>query len=184
MVKLLKQRLDKLDATYLVALGLATLITMAMSWFMISSGFYMIVQEALYPYSNYPVVFFSAGNISMIPIWFSMCLATFMGINEVALTLLKKPLLAKIKMKLVTGIAIMIVVSGVTVAVDYIVWQVAARSNGYTQCPSGTLLLGHKTSSAWAKDEALCYSKEVKYLLPTGTHQQVVEVAEYLNKKH
>lgn len=184
MVVPLDKRHNKVNSTFLLSFTAITLLTITMSWFIVTYWLNELIQATLYPYSDYPVVVYAVGEIVMFPGWVLLCLTTLIGINEIALTLLNKHWLVKVKEKILQVMLVMLVVTVVIIIVDYIVWQVAARSNGYSQCPSGTLLLGHKVSSAWAKDEALCYSKEIKYLLPTGTHQQVVEVAEYLNKKH
>ncbi|CAM3137503.1 hypothetical protein PSAT104721_20005 [Pseudoalteromonas atlantica] len=119
----------------------------------------------------------------MIPGSIVLWLGSFVGVFDILSKLFKKPIYEKVKMKLGQAVGVMLVVSIVTLVANYVTWQIAARANGYTQCASGSkLLVGSKTSSVWSKEEYLCYDYNVDKLLPTGTHEQVLEVAEYLKK--
>lgn len=183
MVKSLKQRFSNIDATFLIALVIAIALTILATWFMASYVLNEIIQGLLYPYSDYPVIVSSSVDILILPAWAVMCLAVLIGISDVLLDLTEKPFFDSLKKKLGLAVGIMLVVSVVTLVANYVTWQVAARSNGYIQCVSGSkLLIGSKTSSVWSKEEYLCYNRDVDRLLPTGTHEQVLKVTEYLNK--
>ncbi|MEJ2912902.1 hypothetical protein [Pseudoalteromonas sp. C12FD-1] len=183
MVKTLKQRFSNIDATFLFAVVFTILLSVGVTWLMISYLFREIIQGILYPYSNYPVIISSTADILMIPGSIVLWLGSFIGVLDILSKLFKKPIYEKVKMKLGQAIGVMLVVSLVTLIANYVTWQIAARANGYTQCTSGSkLLVGSKTSSVWSKEEYLCYDYNVDKLLPTGTHEQVLEVAEYLKK--
>lgn len=183
MVKTLKQRFSNIDATFLIALVIAIALTILATWFMASYVLDEIIQGLLYPYSDYPVIVSSTIDILILPGWVVMCLAVLIGISDVLLNLTEKPFFDSLKKKLGLAVGVMLVVSIVTLIANYVTWQIAARANGYTQCTSGSkLLVGSKTSSVWSKEEYLCYDYDVDRLFPTGTHEQVLEVAEYLKR--
>lgn len=183
MVESLKQPFSNIDATFLIALVIAIALTILATWFMASYVLDEIIQGLLYPYGDYPVIVSSTIDILIFPAWVVMCLAVLIGISDVLLDLTEKPFFDSLKKKLGLAIGVMLVVSLVTLIANYVTWQIAAHANGYTQCTSGSkLLVGSKTSSAWSKEKYLCYDYNVDKLLPTGTHEQVLEVAEYLKK--
>lgn len=183
MVKTLKQRFSNIDATFLFALVITIALTILATWFLVSYALNEIIQGLLYPYGDYPVIVSSTIDILILPGWVVMCLAVLIGISDVLLDLTEKPFFDSLKKKLGQAVGVMLVVSIVTLVANYVTWQIAARANGYTQCASGSkLLVGSKTSSAWSKEEYLCYDYNVDRLLPTGTHEQVLAVAEYLNR--
>ena len=183
MVGSFKLRVNNLDPTFIFAVVFTILLSVGVTWLMISYLFNEIIQGVLYPFSIYPIIVSSTADILMLPGCVVLWLGSFIGVFDILSKLFKKPIYEKIKMKLGQAIGVMLVASVVTLVANYVTWQIAARSNGYTQCASGSkLLVGSKTSSVWVKEEYLCYDYNVDRLLPTGTHEQVLEVAEYLNK--
>ena len=181
MVESFKQRLNNLDATFIFAVFFTAIISIVTTWLMVSYLFNEIVQGVLYPYSDYPVIVSSTADILIVPGLIAIWLAVFIGISDILLKLFKKPFYEKLKIKLGLAAGLVLIISVIAFVTNYFTWQVAAHSNGYTQCASGSkLLLGSKMSSAWSKEESLCYDYNVDILLSTGTHDQVVEVAEYL----
>ncbi|KPZ52887.1 hypothetical protein [Pseudoalteromonas sp. P1-25] len=183
MVKTLKQRFSNIDATFLFAVVFTILLSVGVIWLMVSYLFGEIIQGILYPYSNYPVIISSTADILMIPGSIVLWLGSFIGVLDILSTLFKKPIYEKVKKKLGLAVGVMLVASIVMLITNYVTWQIAARANGYTQCASGSkLLVGSKTSSVWSKEEYLCYDYNVDRLLPTGTHEQVLAVAEYLKR--
>ena len=183
MVDSFKLRLNSLDPTFIFAVVFTILLSVGITWLMISYLFSEIIQGILYPYSIYPIIVSSTADILMIPGSIVLWLGSFIGVFDILSKLFKKPIYEKVKMKLGQAVGVMLVVSIVTLVANYVTWQIAARANGYTQCASGSkLLVGSKTSSVWSKEEYLSYDYNVDKLLPTGTHEQVLEVAEYLKK--
>ena len=181
MVKSFKQQLNNLDTTFIFAVLFTVIISIVTTWLMVSYLFNEIVQGVLYPYSDYPVIVSSAADILIIPGFIAMWLAVFIGISDILFKLFENTFYEKLKAKLGKAVGIVLIISIIAFVTNYFTWQVAAHSNGYTQCASGSkLLLGSKISFAWSKEVYLCDDYNVDKLLSTGTHDQVVEVARYL----
>jgi hypothetical protein len=172
----------KLTSSFFISLLLITLLTIGMTWFITSYWLNEFVQGILYPYSDYQIIVSQFGNVLMIPGWILMCLVSILGFNEIALTFSKNDFFSKLKSKSLLGMLVLVIFSVVAVIADYLIWKSAALANGYSKCPSESrLLLGSKTSSAWSKEQYLCYDYNIDLILSTGTHQQIIEVTKYLS---
>ena len=106
------------------------------------------------------------------------------GVTQALITLFDHSWLKAIKKKLFLPLGVMLAISIITLAADLVIWPMVAKSQGYSTCPYDTLLFGQKMSTAWSKKEAFCYDKGVQSRLSTGTFEQVVQVAKYLDSKH
>ncbi|SBS25836.1 hypothetical protein MSP8887_04002 [Marinomonas spartinae] len=178
----MKGSLSKIDSKELWIVVAFFVMTVVFTWSPIDT-FNEVFQTELYPYSKYPVVVHTLGQVILIPGFFLMWAMAIGGINKVFLTLFGKNVFKILKGKLNLLIVAMLIVSIAVIVLDTILWPIAAKANGYSPCPYDTLLFGSKISTAWSKKEAYCYDTGVKSRLSTGTFEQVVEVAKYLDSK-
>lgn len=173
-----------LNTSFFISLLFIILLAIGMTWFIASYWLGEFIQGVLYPYSDYPVIVSQFGNVLMIPGWTLVCLASLLGLNEIALGMhsTQKAFFMKVKSKSLQCMFVLIIFSVIAVVADYFIWKGAAQNNGYAQCPSGSrLLLGSKTAAVWSREKRFCYDNDINHILSTGTHEQVVAVAKYLD---
>lgn len=183
MVGVFRKKDGKINLKVISSFSFVILLTILANWMMISYMFSETIQEILYPYSGYPIIVYSVGEVLTFPGWAVLCLTTILIINHILFELFKKSLFVKIKARLQQAVAFILVISVILIIAEFIGWPLAAKKNGYYQCPKNTLLLGYKASTAWAKNISLCYDAEIKERLPTGTLKQVKQTAQYLENR-
>ncbi|SBS33507.1 hypothetical protein MSP8886_02774 [Marinomonas spartinae] len=179
----MKNRLSNIKSKDIWVVIAFLIMTLAYTWFMVAIGFNEVVQEIMYPYSSYPVVLHTAGELIILPIWILMWVLILGGVNHLLLTSFEKNIFKVFKRKLMLFLFGVAIISVLVFALDVLIWPISAKANGYFPCPYDTLLFGSKISTAWSKKEAYCYDKGVQARLTTGTFEQVVQVAKYLEGK-
>ncbi|KKO48288.1 hypothetical protein VT06_12155 [Arsukibacterium sp. MJ3] len=58
-----------------------------------------------------------------------------------------------------------------------------AEQAGYQPCPTSTLLSNRVTYTAWVKNEALCYDRDVRRIISRGTPDETAQVEQHLQAR-
>ena len=186
MVKLIEDEPGDINvAGYFSALVLLILFNVATTWYLFSYGLDYTLQSLSYPYSGYPVIVYSNDSLAAPILWLMLFMLLVMGVFRGVYELFKKPWLKKIFDYTQIALCVTVVLVILAFFVNSIIWKSAAREHGYIKCPrfNTTLVKFSKVSTAWTKEESLCHDYQVGEALSSGSHEDIIETAEYLKNR-
>ncbi|SBS33501.1 hypothetical protein MSP8886_02772 [Marinomonas spartinae] len=92
----MKSKQHKVDSKYIWSLIAFFIMALFFSWSM-DDTFNELIQEVLYPYSKYPVVVHTSGEIIILPGFVFMWIIVISAINHILLTTFEKKSLKFLK---------------------------------------------------------------------------------------